>query len=278
VLDGLRRINTSKATVHLPVYDKSLHSGLGDRASETVAVEGPIDVVIFEGWMLGFYPIPESALRARYETPTSTLPGSDHAPLGKDHLRGPFFARHSLESLAAVNSFLAAYSEKLWPAIGAFIQMEPLDMAFTWEWRLQVRGAGNRGAHGVSAYESPEQQEHNMKAKNGGIGMTDDEVEAFVARYVQGIGTFVSVADCHPQVHAGIRVVRRRCDPRIQGRALASVARSRSTARARPRPQCCQSRRALKRDGSKMSSATDSMGHCALLMLLSKRKGCQKTL
>jgi D-glycerate 3-kinase len=142
VLDELQEINKSKSTVvHLPVYDKSLHSGFGDRTAETVDVQGPIDVVVFEGWMLGFYPIPENTLRARYENPTTTLPtGEDSiaSQPGREHLRGPFFPQHSLESLLQINSLLASYSERLWPKITTFIQMRPLDMGFIWEWRLQV--------------------------------------------------------------------------------------------------------------------------------------------
>ena len=39
-------------------YDKSLNNGKGDRAdpSKFRKVEGPIDLVIVEGWMLGFKP------------------------------------------------------------------------------------------------------------------------------------------------------------------------------------------------------------------------------
>ncbi len=50
--------------VSVPVYDKSAHGGRGDRApqSEWRDVRGPIDVVILEGWMLGFAPVAEHAL------------------------------------------------------------------------------------------------------------------------------------------------------------------------------------------------------------------------
>lgn len=34
------------------------------------------------------------------------------------------------------------------------------------------------------------QQEHAMKSKNGGVGMTDQEVEDFVARYMPGYECF----------------------------------------------------------------------------------------
>jgi D-glycerate 3-kinase len=45
--------------VSVPVYDKSAHGGLGDRMPGGAwrQVTGPVDVVLFEGWMLGFVPV-----------------------------------------------------------------------------------------------------------------------------------------------------------------------------------------------------------------------------
>ena len=55
---------TAGTSIRVPVYDKSAHGGRGDRApeSEWRVVEGPLDVVVVEGWMLGFTPVPDSAL------------------------------------------------------------------------------------------------------------------------------------------------------------------------------------------------------------------------
>ena len=41
-----------------PLYDKSQHEGKGDRAAESSwpVVQGPLDLILFEGWMLGFQP------------------------------------------------------------------------------------------------------------------------------------------------------------------------------------------------------------------------------
>lgn len=49
----------AKGEIALPRYDKSLHGGRGDRAPESTwpRVSGPVDVVLFEGWMLGFRPV-----------------------------------------------------------------------------------------------------------------------------------------------------------------------------------------------------------------------------
>lgn len=43
--------------VTLPRYDKSAHGGRGDRSAEAVVENGPVDLVLLEGWMLGFSPV-----------------------------------------------------------------------------------------------------------------------------------------------------------------------------------------------------------------------------
>ena len=55
----------------IPRYSKALRDGKGDRApaSDWTNVTGKIDIVLFEGWMLGFTPIvplePQHTLSAR---------------------------------------------------------------------------------------------------------------------------------------------------------------------------------------------------------------------
>lgn len=44
--------------VELPRYDKSAHAGRGDRSATSERVTGRLDVVLFDGWMLGFQPVP----------------------------------------------------------------------------------------------------------------------------------------------------------------------------------------------------------------------------
>jgi D-glycerate 3-kinase len=48
--------------VLIPRYDKSKFNGCGDRAeiSEWTKVEEPVDLVIVEGWMLGFTQVHEN--------------------------------------------------------------------------------------------------------------------------------------------------------------------------------------------------------------------------
>lgn len=48
--------------VAIPRYDKSQQGGRGDRAPKEAwpVKRGPLDVVLFEGWMLGFSPFSDS--------------------------------------------------------------------------------------------------------------------------------------------------------------------------------------------------------------------------
>ena len=43
----------------VPRYDKSAHQGRGTRAEQSTwpRIHGPLDVILFEGWMLGFMPV-----------------------------------------------------------------------------------------------------------------------------------------------------------------------------------------------------------------------------
>lgn len=60
-LQALQGAASADAEVAVPRYDKSAYKGCGDRAprSSWPRVQGPIDVILFEGWMLGFSPVAE---------------------------------------------------------------------------------------------------------------------------------------------------------------------------------------------------------------------------
>lgn len=62
-LDALAQARTGD-TVAVPRFDKMAKGGEGDRLPETEwpLVEGPVDVVIFEGWCVGARPEPEQQL------------------------------------------------------------------------------------------------------------------------------------------------------------------------------------------------------------------------
>ncbi|TCD60787.1 hypothetical protein EIP91_009516 [Steccherinum ochraceum] len=158
ILGQLKNINANGAgDVRLPMFEKSLHGGEGDRLHETVAVRGPVDVVVLEGWCLGFHPIPLNEIERRWKEPVQGL--------AEDFFTARGFRK---DDIVDVNERLKAYLP-WWKYLNTFIQVKPDDAhpyVHIYKWRLQ--------------------QEHNMKATNGGKGMTDAQVEAFIDRYIPG--------------------------------------------------------------------------------------------
>ena len=63
-LEGLVSLNDyPESEMKLPRYDKSAYDGKGDRADQAdwPVIEAPLDVILFEGWMLGFTPVSDEA-------------------------------------------------------------------------------------------------------------------------------------------------------------------------------------------------------------------------
>jgi D-glycerate 3-kinase len=111
VLGGLR----AGRPVKVPRYDKSAFQGQGDRLPEErwLALDPPVDLVFFEGWMLGFAPV------------------SDPPP-----------------ALREINALLASYAA--WDALlDGFLQLDPLDHRYVLDWRVEaeraMRASGKAG-------------------------------------------------------------------------------------------------------------------------------------
>ncbi|GBF88798.1 hypothetical protein Rsub_01699 [Raphidocelis subcapitata] len=120
-LGALRGLTAAGRTAAVPRYDKSAFGGLGDRADEATwpVVEGPLDVVLFEGWMLGFAPVPPAAAAAVEP------------------------------ALTKVNDALAAYKEAWDSAVDSWLVIRIGDPQWVFGWRLQaeqrMRAAGKAG-------------------------------------------------------------------------------------------------------------------------------------
>lgn len=50
-------LHERKFPVYVPVYDKTAHNGIGDRSSQFTIIDEAVQVVIVEGWCIGFAPI-----------------------------------------------------------------------------------------------------------------------------------------------------------------------------------------------------------------------------
>lgn len=115
----------NKKSIHIPRYDKSAHSGKGDRSPLVVwtHVEGPQDVVLLDGWMLGFQP--------RADLP---LPGFE-----------------------AINEYLAQYSR--WHSfLDGMVILKPKVFTDFIDWRVEAEekmkasGRGGMGREEIEAY------------------------------------------------------------------------------------------------------------------------------
>lgn len=79
-LTALSKLTKEGMKMKIPRYDKSAYSGRGDRAdpSTWTEIEGPLTAVLFEGWMLGFKPLPDEVVKAvdpQLETVNKNLQG-----------------------------------------------------------------------------------------------------------------------------------------------------------------------------------------------------------
>ncbi|XP_021608978.1 D-glycerate 3-kinase, chloroplastic isoform X1 [Manihot esculenta] len=120
-LTGLKKLTKEGIKMKLPRYDKSAYSGRGDRADPSLwpEIEGPLTVILFEGWMLGFKPVPTEVVRAVDP------------------------------QLETVNKNLEAYYDAWDKFINAWIVIKIQDPSYVYQWRLQaeiaMREAGNPG-------------------------------------------------------------------------------------------------------------------------------------
>ena len=77
-LDALASLRAGDEMV-VPRYDKSAYEGRGDRAPREAwrRVVGPIDAIVFEGWMLGFSPVSDSEIEPVLRVPNGYLGAYD---------------------------------------------------------------------------------------------------------------------------------------------------------------------------------------------------------
>ncbi|XP_062008280.1 D-glycerate 3-kinase, chloroplastic isoform X1 [Rosa rugosa] len=120
-LTALSNLSKEGMKMKLPRYDKSAYNGKGDRADPSTwpEVEGPLTAVLFEGWMLGFKPVPVEVVKAVDP------------------------------QLETVNKNLEAYYDAWDKFVKAWIVIKIKDPSCVYQWRLQaeiaMREAGNPG-------------------------------------------------------------------------------------------------------------------------------------
>ena len=102
LLRSLKEINRSGAnSIRIPRFDKSLFDGEGDRLpeSEWTEVKRPLDIVLLEGWCVGFYPQSRQYIEERFVDVPSVLDGTHDT------------SAYSLEHVLDMNRRVAEYTE-----------------------------------------------------------------------------------------------------------------------------------------------------------------------
>lgn len=149
--------------IALPAFDKSRFDGEGDRAPEKewkrVKTEWP-DVLVFEGWCLGFQPLEEEQVEAKWEAARKRTGSKEDETFSTNTL-----ALHSLEHLQAVNANLRRYCETFMgpDAFDSFVHLDTDDLVNVYRWRME--------------------QEAKLRQVKG-TGMTDEQVVRFVKGYM----------------------------------------------------------------------------------------------
>ncbi|KAK9458439.1 D-glycerate 3-kinase [Dipodascopsis uninucleata] len=137
----------------IPRYDKSAFNGEGDRlpVSQWTEAVGPIDILIVEGWCLGFQPLEdmETALQIlRFKLPSISI---------------------TMEDLEFMNSELKKMNDFLFneyqPIIDTLVHLDAQHLEYVYKWRAQ--------------------QEVELHERYGS-GMTPEQVVAFVDGYAPG--------------------------------------------------------------------------------------------
>jgi D-glycerate 3-kinase len=103
-------ISSRKPNIRVPSYDKSAFSGAGDRLPESAwetcnrQGEPPVEVVIFEGWCVGFRALSDDEVEGKWKAAVEEYESKGSAYSGQ-------LGKLRLESVKFVNNALREYDE-----------------------------------------------------------------------------------------------------------------------------------------------------------------------
>ncbi|MFT5426886.1 MAG: D-glycerate 3-kinase [Gammaproteobacteria bacterium] len=121
-------------TLSLPRYDKSKHLGQGDRADAELwpNTQPPVDIILFEGWMLGFQALPSNQIIDKH--------------------------------LLKINTLLEKY-HKWHQFLDSFIYLYPEDVNYVVDWRIEAEERMKaKGLPGMTTEEVREYAEKFLPA------------------------------------------------------------------------------------------------------------------
>jgi D-glycerate 3-kinase len=166
-----QNLDTGEGEILVPAFDKSKFNGEGDRAHVQewmhIAREPPIDVLIFEGWCVGFRPLSDERIEEKWKR-AKELSDSILAVYGNEFgLPSCTLQNHSIKHLKRINENLGRYCDTFMGPqnFNYFIHLDAMNLMDIYKWRIE--------------------QEHALRATKG-MGMTDEQVIKFVEGYMPG--------------------------------------------------------------------------------------------
>ncbi|KAI1034559.1 hypothetical protein LB504_004609 [Fusarium proliferatum] len=166
----LGSVESDKKTVKWPAFDKSLHSGQGGRVPvenwEEVPLDQGLDVLIFEGWALGFKPLTDEEVKRKWERAKAS-----EAQQSEEWALTNTLANHDLSHLLLINQNLRRYCETFAGPqhFDGFLHLSTDELVQVYEWRLG--------------------QERALRQHKP--GMTDEQVIKFVKGYMPAYELFL---------------------------------------------------------------------------------------
>lgn len=159
-----------------PAFDKSLIDGEGGRVPvskwEVIPHDQPLQVLVFEGWCLGFQPLSSDAVEGKWRA-ARLAKGSSNIEDTNQAISTQTLGDHQLEHLLLINDNLARYCRSFMgpQMFDAFIHLDTKDLHTVYDWRLGQEAA---------------------LWKSKGSGMTDEQVIAFVRGYMPAYELYLS--------------------------------------------------------------------------------------
>ncbi|OMH85729.1 D-glycerate 3-kinase, chloroplastic [Zancudomyces culisetae] len=182
--------------IEIPRYDKGLNQGRGDRAPKDqwikvetgtggAGVSTDVDVVLFEGWNMGFLPVSDSAVekifadnhkakqtsknKSENKQVNENEGGNEDGDETASEIENPYHytLQHKLQDIKTINNNLKQHQQKWYGLFDLFVYIRTDNLNNIYEWRIEQ-----------------EKQLLKQKDSTNRGAMTDDQVQEFVARFM----------------------------------------------------------------------------------------------
>ncbi|SPO07418.1 related to ATP-binding protein, putative pantothenate kinase [Cephalotrichum gorgonifer] len=146
----------TKNFIRWPAYDKSLHGGQGGRVPEdqweNVPLEASTDILIFEGWCLGFQPLTDAEVSGKWHRANEAKQGLGPMDSPEGEFSTMTLADHSLADVLLINKNLRRYCDTFMGAwrFDGFLHLSTEKLANVYHWRMDQERALRRQKPGMS--------------------------------------------------------------------------------------------------------------------------------